>query len=438
VTPAAEAFADLEPTLDELPGVVGADGERRYLIALLNPSELRYSGGAALSFAIMGFDDGTLELGGSLNSGVDPRLSERNRWRRVPGNRFHRNDSRVANATFAPSWSVSGEELLRAWQKARHQRLDGVIAVDVVAMARILGAAGPVTVEGYGQLSGANLTETLVGSYDDYYPDPTTQDALNQQVIPAFTGRLFGGGNFVAKGRALAAAAAGRHFATYFREEAVQDGFTALGFEGDLADPVGDYVGVFTQNTSGSKVDYWQRRAVSLDVTLNADGSATNQLDVTLRNETPPYAVPGEDPRDGYFTRWSGMQVAMFLPDGVTVDGASFADESWEPPVLDFIEHDFVTRPVVIEPTGERRLQLDYTVPDAASVAESGDLTYRLALDPQGTVTPGAATVTVQLPDGYKITELPEGWAAEGSTLTYRTDALTSSQEWEIALEAIS
>ncbi len=59
--PINDAFADVVPMLDELPAFFGFEGERSYLIAMLNPSELRYSGGAALAFAPMTWDDGALE-----------------------------------------------------------------------------------------------------------------------------------------------------------------------------------------------------------------------------------------------------------------------------------------------------------------------------------------------------------------------------------------
>jgi hypothetical protein len=50
-------------------------------------------------------------------------------------------------------------------------------------------------------------------------------------------------------------------------------------------------------------------------------------------------------------------------------------------------------------------------------------------------VIPASADVTVHLPDGYRPTTLPEGWSAQSSTLTFHTDALESSEEWEITLE---
>jgi hypothetical protein len=438
VDPMADALTQLEPMLDELRAVLGFEGRRRYLIAMLNPAELRYSGGAALSFARMSWDEGRLELGKSFNLTDDARLRTRLTWPKLKGNRFHRRDTLLANSTFAPSWSVSGEELLRAWRRATRQRYDGVIALDVVTMSGLLEVTGPANVPGFGQLTADNLVETLVGSYDDYYPDPTAQDQHNAAVVVALQQKLFSGGEYVAKARSLKAAADGRHLAVYFRDPDQQAAFAGLGLDGDLTKPAGDYVGVFTQSTVGSKVDYWQRRSITLDVDLGRDGSATNRLGVLIHNDTPPFVLPVPDPRSGYFTRWANIAAAVFLPAEASVESFSAGGQRWEGEVRRFYDHSFVSQPAVIPPGESARLKASYSVPGAAEMGESDALTYRLAMDPQGTVFPASAEVTVHLPDGYRATALPEGWSTQGDTLTFRTEALEASQEWEIAIEPSS
>ncbi len=48
------------------------------------------------------------------------------------------------SATFSPYWSQSGEELLRAWEARFGQKADGVITVDLQALARLMDLTGPV------------------------------------------------------------------------------------------------------------------------------------------------------------------------------------------------------------------------------------------------------------------------------------------------------
>lgn len=434
VDPLAATFAHLAPMLDRLPSVFGFDGKRSYLVAMLNPAELRYSGGTPLTFAPLTFDQGKAVVGDSLGVSDDPRLQAVPvQWRALPRNRFHRpGANRLTNATFAPSWSVSGEELLRAWQSARREHHDGVIAIDVVALARLVGAVGGIDVPGYGQLTEDNLVKTLVGSYDQYFPDPSAQDQLNGAVIPAFENKFLSGGDYVGKAQALGDAAAGRHFALYFRDQEVQDGIAASGLDGDLTAPEGDYLGVFSQNTNGSKVDFYQRRSLALDVTLNADGSAQDELAVGVDNDTPPYAVPGVDPKTWYFTRWAGMALGLFVPDGADVQQLTVQGERRVAHPRRFYDHAYVAPDMLLAPTTTGRVTMRYRVPDAATIDDSGVLTYRLSADPQGMVTPEAVTVTVHLPKGYVAKVLPPGWSAEGSTLTYPPQTFIDSQDWEI------
>ena len=53
VDPLKATYDDAAPVLDALPDVLGGDGERTYVVAMMNPAELRYSGGATLTLATL-------------------------------------------------------------------------------------------------------------------------------------------------------------------------------------------------------------------------------------------------------------------------------------------------------------------------------------------------------------------------------------------------
>ena len=50
----------LGPLLDALPAAVGEGGRKTYLVAVLNPAEMRAPGGAPLSVAFIRFTDGRM------------------------------------------------------------------------------------------------------------------------------------------------------------------------------------------------------------------------------------------------------------------------------------------------------------------------------------------------------------------------------------------
>lgn len=412
IVPLEATIERYQPILDILPGLLGTEGPRQYLVAVMNPAELRASGGTTLSFAPMSFEEGKLTFGEAGNTFDFTDSNEQISWEPVPDNPWHPsadNATRVVNATFSPYWTTSAEELLRAWEVTSGERVDALIAIDLPALADLFAITGPVDVPGYGTLTGDNLVTTLAGSYD-VYDDVDERRALNTAIIPLLREKLFEGGRFVQKGQSLLEAADGRHFVVYFRDPEAQAAIADLGVVGDLSATPHDYVGVFTQNTNASKVDFWQQRSISSDVTLHDDGSADVTLTVTIDNDTPPYARPVEDPQIGYFTRWSKPFVATYLPIGaevqtLTIDGSptdiTSRLERGRPSVLQFVS---------IEPAASAVLQYTYRVPQAAAV-DGETMSYALDVDPQGLVNPAAFNVTVRLPSGWELGELPDGWS---------------------------
>lgn len=425
VDPLADGIDNMMPLMEKLPQILGADGNRKYLLAILNPAEMYYSGGAALSYAPVTVSEGKVTIGESVATDSNPAVFQPRYWRKVKGNPFHKGRQRVTQAGLAPSWPVAGEETLNAWRALRGRNMSGLIAVDVVALARLTEVTGPMDVPGYGRVDSSNLVEKLVGSYDDY-ADPGSRERkdANKALVGLFVDRLLGSGQLPDKARALADAAAGRHFAVFFRDDEVQDALGDLSVSGDLSHTKHDYLGVLTQNTVGSKTDYWQSRAVRSDVRLRPDGSARVALEVDIHNDSEPYAGPGYDLQQGYFTRWAHLSVGTFLPKGVSVDAVTVDGLPIDFNVGDYFGRPFVRETLEFEPQERRVVRLEYDVP-AAAVRDGDELTYRLDVDPQGMVRPQALSVRVHLPKGFTADELPEGWADAGrGTVTWADDTM--------------
>ena len=434
VKPLASTARRADSLAQVLPELFGADGEQTYLLALLNPSEQRYSGGAPLTVVPLEVADGRLTVGEARDTS-DPDLYRVGRWDKVEGNPFHNGKLRLSTATFAPEWSVSGEELLRGWARRTGQETDGLIAVDVVALADMLRITGPVEAPLYGTLDAGNFTEKLVGDYDTY-PDNEARHDLNRAIVPVFAERLLTPGHGLDKIESLRDSARGRHFALWMRDPDLQAAVDDIGLAGDLSDTPHDYVAVFNQNTNASKSDFWQRRSVSSDVQLRADGSATVRLTISVHNDSPPYGANQiyGDPRGGSSrTRWNGMTLGVFLPDGVEITSATAAGRAQGTDVFDYYGRPYKLLRLTLPPTETREAVLEYDVPAAAVAPGDGTLTYRLDATPQGMVTPEALSVTVQWPDGYDVDSLPEGWTRTGpGEASYENPSLVTQPEFRI------
>lgn len=444
IDPLRSQYDDAEPVLDALPDVLGQGGESNYLLAVMNPAEQRYSGGATLTLVPLTMAEGKIEFGETVTNEDISRAGEGFLlWPKVKGNPFHRQGlTRLVSATFSPYWKQSGEELLRAWEARYGESYDGVVAVDLIALARLMNLTGPVQAEGLGELNSDNLVQVLAGSYDTYDSEEERR-AMNRAVVPAFREKLFEGGRFFEKFQVLARAAKGRHFAMYFRDARLQTAFEKRGLSGDLSETDHDYIGVFTQNTNRSKADYWQSRTVESDVRLRADGTAKVTMRVTIHNDSPPYTPPyaggaveppEADPGWGYFTRWNESAVALFLPRGAQVEGDATVDGvPFNPIERKVLERPYFYRTVLFEPGQTRVLTVTYTVPNAA-VVDGESLRYRLDIDQQALVKVQTVKVTLHVPQGYAPATTPGGWKSGGGrTLTF-TNPTDEGQRLEVSL----
>ena len=268
---------------------------RTYLLALLNPSEQRFSGGAPLTVVPMDV---------SGRQADDGRGARHLRPRPVPGRPVGQGRGqpvphgklRLSTATFAPDWSVSGEELLRGWDPAHRP---GDRRPDRGRRRRPRRHAADHRDRSRRRSTARSTPATSPRSWSaTTTPSPTTRPATTSTARSSrvFAERVLAPGNGIEKIESLRDSARGRHFALWMRDPDVQAAVADIGLAGDLSDTEHDYVAVFNQNTNRSKADYWQRRTVTSDVQLREDGSAKVRLTISVHNDSPPYGANQTSP----------------------------------------------------------------------------------------------------------------------------------------------
>jgi len=265
---------------------------------------------------------------------------------------------------------------------------------------------------------------------------------LNAELIPAFRQKFFEGGQMAAKLGALVGSAEGRHFVTYFRQGSTQHLFADAGLSGDLSSTPHDYIGVFNQNLNGSKVDYWQHRALTSTVQLRTDGSAAVHLGVDVKNGAPAWTGPGAAPRNGYYTPYLDTTMAFFLPrlaqlDKVSENGVPYHPYVRHPHSPGVVNRKFFAKHIVLNSGQSTRLDASYVVPSASVRNSDGSLTYSLDVDPQDLVIPETLTVSVVFPDGWSSPALPTGWHATADGARW-TGSVAKALHFQLPLEKTS
>jgi hypothetical protein len=296
------------------PQMLGADGPRTYYIAFTTPSEARGLGGFTGNYAELSVVDGRLELtdfgrSDSLDKAVPPgtrRLDGPEEWLRQygpigfdswPGGTVGTDPFK--SVTVSPVMESTGAVIAQLYPQSGGTEIDGVIAMDVQVLARLLEFTGPIELEEAGRsIDQFNATEFLLNEQYQFTDiDERTdliEDASRRVVDELLTGALpppldlvAALGPLVEEGRLLA----------WMVDPDEQAMVERAGLAGTLphADsvPVDDAVAVVYNNVIGNKIDYYLESSVSYSGQVDLDeGTATTELVVTLTNNAPADGQP--------------------------------------------------------------------------------------------------------------------------------------------------
>ena len=132
-----------------------------------------------------------------------------------------------------------------------------------------------------------------------------------------------------------------------------------------------------------------------------------------MHNASPPFAPPyrqpsrttrPNDPRCGYYTRWAGNSLAVFLPQGAEVKGqATIRGVPFKPIVRSVLDRPYFYRKVLLEPGGQAVLTV--TLPGAGRRHRRRRLAdLRASTSTRSPPsTPRRSNVTLHLPEGYGL-----------------------------------
>lgn len=408
---AARRLADARATarrgtvlVDALPGLLGEDTTRRYLLAFQTPSEARGGGGFIGMYGVLEAYDGRLRLArvSSIRNlvalGPAKGIDAPQWFRRTWGPSSSLRDPRQVN--YSPNFPVTSEVLLDMYDQLAGETLDGVVAMDPVALTRLTAAIGPVSSPGFDTRVGPdNGAEVLMRDIYLDFEDQRTQHRFLAGLVRDFWTRLGSGGVDAAElGRALGDAVRGQHFKVYARDDGGRAALAALDADGDY-EMAGPQVQMVFQNSAlPNKVDYFMFRRIETHVALEANGDAEVVTTVTLKSNAPtgpPSILLGRAPGLVGVDR---AFVYFLLPEGAR--GGRLEIEGrrrYALPGRDD-EHPLRFGLVHVPPGRARDVRLAYRVP-------AGDDTRRfeLTLFPQATVHVDQFELTIAPPDGHEL-----------------------------------
>jgi hypothetical protein len=294
-----------------LPSLLGAEGSRNYLVLVQNSAEIRATGGISGALAVLTVDDGRISLtdqGSASELGrFDPPLAVDPEQEKIYSSRMA---SFMQSVNITPDFPTAASTAQRMWED-RHpdSRIDGVIALDPVVLANILWATGPVELGDFGDpavdallaetslpaaLDSTNVVPTLLSDVYAQIEEPALQD----EYFAAVAGKVFGAltdvqGDGTQLIEALVTSADQGRLYLWSATSEEQDLLAETDLAGAALGPTvgGAAFGVYFNDGTGAKMDYYVRRTVQLVKTCPDDGYSLYTVKVTLTNTAPADAA---------------------------------------------------------------------------------------------------------------------------------------------------
>jgi len=395
---------------------------RRYLLLFQNPAELRATGGLIGAWGLLETGEGRVRLAQLARNTALPRprapVAAPNDYLARYG-RFGAT-AEWANANMSPDFPTSARVLLNLYRAAGGRHVDGVMALDAVALDALLDATGPIYV-GERQLErGSFLSTALVDSYQG-----SAEVRTGELLAGAREGwrRLRQGADLVAVGRALGTAARSGHIRAFAVDTPTQAALTAARIAGAVARPAGDYLLVVAQNAGGNKLDYYLRARVDATVRLDWAGNAVTRSVLELHNNAPrtglaSYAAGVQEPgaRPGmnrsYLSVYAARNARMLAFEAGTQRTAESAEELGHP-VFSWFH--------AVPPQASRRATLRISAPGVVRPQKGGLWTYRLLVQSQPQLNPPKLALAVTLPRGACLRRVEgESPQVRGSIVRYQ------------------
>lgn len=387
----ADGLGTVSATLDTAdaivsvaPRMLGADGAQTYVVMFLNNAELRSLGGTALSFAEVKVDAGRIELVQALPAGFgnfaitpDPIVPVPEGFGDLWPGAF---GTFITNAGVRPSMSSAADVVSANWQREFGRTPDGVVAMDVVALSYILDATGPVQTDGW-TIDASNVVDVLLNqvlnAFDsgDAALDNARQDLVYAQFVDQTFARLTSGQfDATAMMDAITKAVDERRIQFHSAVSDIEEVLIDAGQDGGIPDRAGTsgIVGLYINDSFGSKLNYYLDTAVRTDLACGADASSRVTLSLTSTLDPAAVgalngAVLGQFERANLAPGVQRMRIFAYAPTGSTITGASVDGQPVDLTGNTDAGHAVQVFTVELQPGAAQQLAIDLTVPEGTS-----------------------------------------------------------------------
>lgn len=337
------------------PELSGYKEQKRYLVLLQNNMEIRPTGGFIGSLGLATFSDGKMtefiiqdvyEPDGQLKGHVDPPTPIRDL---LAQEHWYLRDS-----NWDPDFKVSGTKAAWFYEKETGTSIDGVIGISSPVIVDLLRATGPIELPDFNdRISAENFFgKSLFYAQGNFFPGSTQKKDFLGSLARAIITKLTTEKNINAAQvfSGLTSSIEKQNIQFVFFDTELQSLVEHFGWAGrkvltynckiySMPECYADPLGIVEANMSVNKINYFIKREIHREITVDANGAMSEILSVLLHNTAPV----GGDVQVGESYR-TYMQVLFppgTLPQEVTIDGVIVSSRDPKRkgiPILPYIE----------------------------------------------------------------------------------------------------
>ena len=336
----AEVLTAASPALELMPGMLGADSPKNYLLVAQSNAESVGLGGSAASQTLIRVEGGTITIAAQTDSSdyrADTVLN-------LPVDQsaidlYHDVMVRNINASVSrPDFPTAATVLKAFWQRdIRNDQIDGVISVDPIALSYVLAATGPITVGSTGTATSDNIVRLVLSDAYSRFPGSGESDDFFKAVAASVFTKL-ANGQFDPRKMlgAVEAGIEGGSILFWSADPAIQERVAGMAIAGILPSDNAErtVIGVyFRDSSSGSKIDFYMKSSVTASATCTSEGkseftaSVTLMLDITqaAADALPDY-VKSHAP--GWGSKKFSTEVFVYGPPGSELTNITLGKEN--------------------------------------------------------------------------------------------------------------
>lgn len=292
----------------DAPSLLGAQGTRHYLVAVLDPTETRGLGGLIVFYGEMTATSGHLSLNDLVDVDQLNQVLASHGGGHITGppsylaryGAFQPQDF-VQDVSYAPDLPTVTQVFSQLVGEAGGPAADGLLMLDPRAIGALLSYTGPINAPGLGQLTSANAEQVIEkGEYTDFplASQQTERRAALTAAMKTALSRLTHGSLPAPQSMADTLGPSVRRGDLLFWSVHPADHpfLDRLGMAGSFPKPAGgDLLAVVSQNAANNKIDAYLQRTIDDRVAYDpSNGSVSSTVTVTLHNSAPASGLSSE------------------------------------------------------------------------------------------------------------------------------------------------